>query len=175
MRPIALYRCHSLRSKFQFFPQIYTNLFHNRPPAKSSDHHWQLFITDALTGNGHDGTGSACDFLQNVYETTKNRDGSGCGEGSRGKCRQGDLGGKFGKVRVGRRESMFTKVRFSKFLSKRAAKRLRERGFVIFRQSQILFGITTRSIKIVKPLDHVKSETLQFERVKFIHRISLAK
>ena len=45
--------------------KIYTNLFHNRPPAKSSDHHWQLFITDALTGgHGEDGTGSSCDFLQ---------------------------------------------------------------------------------------------------------------
>ena len=46
-----------------------------------------------------------------MYET-KNRDGRGCGEGegSSGKCRQGDLGGKFGKVRVGRRESMFTKA-----------------------------------------------------------------
>ena len=69
---------------------------------------------DALTGGGSDGTGSSCDFLQLVYESgAKNRDGRGCGEAdeaSRGRCRQGDLGGKFGKVRVGRRESMFTKV-----------------------------------------------------------------
>ena len=28
--------------------KIYTNLFHNRPPAKSSDHLWQLFITGWL-------------------------------------------------------------------------------------------------------------------------------
>ena len=28
--------------------KIYTNLFHNRPPAKSSDHLWQLFITGSL-------------------------------------------------------------------------------------------------------------------------------
>ena len=67
-----------------------------------------------MTGGGSDGTGSSCDFLQLVYESgAKNRDGRGCGEAdeaSRGRCRQGDLGGKFGKVRVGRRESMFTKV-----------------------------------------------------------------
>ena len=51
-------------------------------------------------------------LAQLVYESAKNRDGRGCGEDeeSRGKCRQGDLGGKFGKVRVGRRESMFTKA-----------------------------------------------------------------
>ena len=38
-----------------------------------------------------------------------NKDGEGCSEENPSKCREGDLTGKFGKVRIGKEESTFTK------------------------------------------------------------------
>lgn len=89
---------------------IFTNLVHVSGDGKSSSHRWQLFITDVLDTDS-DIHGSGCDFLQILYDTKKSN-GDGCSKDDPGKCRDGDLAGKFGKVKVSRRESMFTKSYF---------------------------------------------------------------
>ena len=89
---------------------IFTNLVHVTGDSKSSSHRWQLFITDVLDTDA-DIHGSGCDFLQILYDTEK-KTGDGCSADDPGKCRDGDLSGKFGKVKVSRRESMFTKAYF---------------------------------------------------------------
>jgi len=89
---------------------IFTNLVHVSGEGKSSSHRWQLFITDVLDTDS-DIHGSGCDFLQILYDTKKSS-GNGCSEQDPDKCRDGDLSGKFGKVKVSRRESMFTKSYF---------------------------------------------------------------
>ena len=89
---------------------IFTNLVHVSGDGKSSSHRWQLFITDVLDTDS-DIHGSGCDFLQILYDTKKST-GEGCSKEDPSKCRDGDLAGKFGKVKVSRRESMFTKAYF---------------------------------------------------------------
>jgi len=42
-----------------------------------------------------------------------NKNGEGCSEEDPSKCREGDLSGKFGHVKVGKEESMFTKNYFT--------------------------------------------------------------
>ena len=90
--------------------KIYTNLVHVSGPSKSSSHKWQLFISDVLDTDS-DIQGSGCDFLQILYDP-KNGQGEGCSQKEPHKCREGDLAGKFGSVKVSRRESMFTKNYF---------------------------------------------------------------
>ncbi len=87
--------------------KILSNLFHVRESGASTRHGWSLFISDALA-TASDLQGNDCDFLQILYDP-KNRDGRGCSQKSRAKCKEGDLTGKFGEVKVGKRESMFTK------------------------------------------------------------------
>ncbi len=89
---------------------IFTNLVHVAGDERSSNHRWQLFITDVLDTDS-DIQGSGCDFLQILYDP-KNRQGDGCSKEDPDKCREGDLAGKFGSVKVSRRESMFTKAYF---------------------------------------------------------------
>lgn len=89
---------------------IFSNLVHVAGESKSSSHRWQLFITDVLDTDS-DIQGSGCDFLQILYDP-QNGQGEGCSKDDPGKCREGDLGGKFGNVKVSRRESMFTKSYF---------------------------------------------------------------
>ena len=98
----------SLGSKVE--TKIYTNLVHVAGRAKSSSHKWQLFITDVLDTDS-DIQGSGCDFLQILYDPN-NDQGEGCSEDEPQKCREGDLTGKFGQIKVSRRESMFTKSYF---------------------------------------------------------------
>ena len=90
--------------------KIFTNLVHVSGEMKSSSHKWQLFISDVLDTDS-DIQGSGCDFLQILYDP-KNGQGEGCSETSPEKCREGDLAGKFGNVKVSRKESMFTKSFF---------------------------------------------------------------
>jgi Cu/Zn superoxide dismutase len=90
--------------------KIFTNLVHVAGTIKSSSHKWQLFITDVLDTDS-DIQGSGCDFLQILYDP-KNDQGDGCSNDEPQKCREGDLAGKFGTVKIGRRESMFTKSYF---------------------------------------------------------------
>ena len=91
--------------------KIFTNLFHVGENSKSSDHIWDLYITDILDTtrdiNGQR-SGGGCDFLQRRYNPNGS-DGEGCSSDDPEKCRGGDLNGKFGKLRIGKRESMFTK------------------------------------------------------------------
>lgn len=91
--------------------KIFTNLVHVAGQVKSSSHKWQIFITDVLDTDD-DIQGKTCDFLQILYDPA-NKNGDGCSEQEPAKCREGDLTGKFGTVRVGRRESMFTKSHFT--------------------------------------------------------------
>jgi hypothetical protein len=50
----------------------------------------------------------SCDFLQLLYDP-RNKNGEGCSSDDRAKCKEGDLTGKFGKLRIGKEETMFTK------------------------------------------------------------------
>jgi Cu/Zn superoxide dismutase len=87
--------------------KILTNLI-NVAAAKSTANAWQIFITDILDTDSDIQRGS-CDFLQLLYDPL-NKDGKDCSEENRASCREGDLTGKFGKVKVGKEESMFTKI-----------------------------------------------------------------
>ncbi len=87
--------------------KIMSNLYHTGDNSKSTQHNWRLYISDALASSS-DLQGNNCDFLQILYDP-KHKDGQDCSEKNPGKCREGDLGGKFGQVRVGKQESMFTK------------------------------------------------------------------
>lgn len=91
--------------------KIFTNLVHVTGDKGSSNHRWQLFITDVLDTYS-DIQGSGCDFLQILYDTKTRGTGEGCSEDQPEKCQEGDLAGKFGNVKVSRRESMFTKSYF---------------------------------------------------------------
>lgn len=88
--------------------RILSNLYHVQN-GKSSGHPWQIFITDILTSVRKRNT---CDFLQILYDP-ENRDGLGCSKDSPQKCKEGDLTSKFGAVRVGQRESIFTKSSYT--------------------------------------------------------------
>lgn len=88
--------------------KIFSNLYHV-VEGSSSDHGWQIFITDILGTNKKRQT---CNFLQILYDPDS-RDAAGCSEESPESCKDGDLTGKFGKVRVGKEESMFTKKYFT--------------------------------------------------------------
>ena len=87
--------------------KILTNLFHVQS-GKSTNHDWRVFISDILD-TASDLQGSNCDFLQSVYDADDQGGGPECSEEHPENCREGDLTGKFGQVRVGKRESMFTK------------------------------------------------------------------
>eukprot|EP00095_Tigriopus_kingsejongensis_P007890 snap_masked-scaffold720_size106930-processed-gene-0.10 protein:Tk07890 transcript:snap_masked-scaffold720_size106930-processed-gene-0.10-mRNA-1 annotation:"hypothetical protein L798_15715" len=86
--------------------KIFTNLFHVQG-TRSTTNNWKIYITDALDSS-LDVNGQNCDFLQILYDP-ENRSGEGCSEEEPEKCQEGDLKGKFGEVKVGKRESMFTK------------------------------------------------------------------
>lgn len=88
--------------------KIFTNLVHVSGDQGSSSHRWQLFITDVLDTDS-DIQGSGCDFLQILYDPVNGVGKEGCSQDAPEKCREGDLAGKFGNVKVSRRESMFTK------------------------------------------------------------------
>ena len=91
--------------------KIFTNLFHTGENPKSTDNVWDLYITDILdTATDIQGqrSGGGCDFLQKRYNPNSSN-GEGCSQDAPEKCRGGDLNGKFGKLRIGKRESMFTK------------------------------------------------------------------
>ncbi len=92
--------------------KILSNLYHvgeDSPSSGTTRHRWSLFVSDALASYSDlTGRRGGCDFLQILYDP-KNKDGQGCSEKNPGKCREGDLTGKFGEVKVGKRESMFTK------------------------------------------------------------------
>eukprot|EP00094_Tigriopus_californicus_P005910 TCALIF_05695-PA protein Name:"Similar to sodE Superoxide dismutase [Cu-Zn] 5 (Dictyostelium discoideum)" AED:0.01 eAED:0.01 QI:0/-1/0/1/-1/1/1/0/1143 len=87
--------------------KIFSNLFHTQG-TKSTANDWKIYISDALDSS-LDVNGQSCDFLQTLYDP-EHRSGEGCSEDDPGKCREGDLTGKFGQVRVGKTESMFTKA-----------------------------------------------------------------
>ena len=91
--------------------KVFTNLFHVGENTKSTDHVWDLYITDILDTtqdiNGQR-SGGGCDFLQKRYNPNGSN-GEGCSQNAPDKCRGGDLNGKFGKIRIGKKESMFTK------------------------------------------------------------------
>ena len=87
--------------------KIYTNLYHTQG-GKSSQHKWEIFITDILDSDA-DLYGGNCDFLQIMYDPSHKGGHEGCSKTEQGKCSQGDLMRKFGKVKVGQRQSMFSK------------------------------------------------------------------
>jgi Cu/Zn superoxide dismutase len=122
---------HSLRQGEQTETKIFTNLYHvggageggsgkgedeDGGATTSSDHPWQIFITDILGSNRKR---QSCNFLQILYDP-ENRAGSGtaaavtdCSQENPERCPAGNLTGKFDRVRVGKQESMFTKKYYS--------------------------------------------------------------
>jgi len=100
----------SLRSGAEIETKIFTNMYHV-VQGKSTDHAWQIYITDIIGSNKKRQT---CNFLQILYDPD-NRDETNCSQESPADCKDGKLTQKFGKVRVGKQESMFTK----KFLTDR--------------------------------------------------------
>ena len=88
--------------------KIFTNLYHV-VAGSSTDHPWQIFITDILGSNKRRQT---CNFLQILYDPD-NRPVNGCSQQNPAACKDGDFTSKFGRVRVGVQESMFTKKYFS--------------------------------------------------------------
>ena len=95
---------HTLSDGEKIETKIFSNLY-NVVQGKSTDHGWQIFITDILGANKQR---SSCNFLQIIYDPD-NKDSSDCSQDSPENCKSGDLTGKFGKVRAGKEESMFTK------------------------------------------------------------------
>ena len=107
--------------------KIFTNLFHvGGENTKSTSNKWDLYITDILdTTTDIEGqrSGGGCNFLQKRYNPN-NSNGVGCSTASPEKCRAGDLHGKFGSVRIGNRESMFTKKYYTDLNSSKLKKDL---------------------------------------------------
>jgi len=99
---------HTLSLGDKIETKIFTNLYHV-VSSTSSDHPWQIFITDILGTNKRRQT---CNFLQILYDPD-NRVSDNCSEDNPAGCKDGDLTAKFGKVRVGKQESMFTKKYYS--------------------------------------------------------------
>ena len=88
---------HSLSLGDKIETKIFTNLYHVIS-SSSSDHPWQIFITDILGTNKRRQT---CNFLQILYDP-ENKDSSECSKDKPTQCKDGDFTSKFGKVRVGK-------------------------------------------------------------------------
>ena len=84
--------------------KILSSLYHV-VRTTSSAHDWQIFITDIVGSNKKR---QSCNFLQLLYDPD-NRDNKDCSEDAPQNCKGGDLSGKFGKVKVGSKETMFSK------------------------------------------------------------------
>lgn len=95
---------HSLRQGNKVETKILSTLYHV-VKSTSSEHSWQIFITDIVGTNKRRQT---CNFLQLLYDPD-NRDSQNCSKENPDNCKGGDLTGKFGKVKVGKKETMFTK------------------------------------------------------------------
>ena len=88
---------HSLSLGNKIETKIFTNLYHVIS-SSSSDHPWQIFITDILGSNKRRQT---CNFLQILYDPDS-KDNANCSQDNPSGCRDGDFTAKFGKVRVGK-------------------------------------------------------------------------
>lgn len=88
---------HSLSLGDKIETKIFSNLYHV-VASTSTDHPWQIFITDILGSNKRRQT---CNFLQILYDPD-NRDNDNCSKSNPTGCKDGDLTAKFGKVRVGK-------------------------------------------------------------------------
>ena len=110
---------HSLRQAGQTETKIFTNLYHvagggegggeGEGAGSSSDHPWQIFITDILGSNRKR---QSCNFLQILYDPENRAASSGegdCSPANPERCPAGNLTGKFDLARIGKQESMFTK------------------------------------------------------------------
>lgn len=86
--------------------KIFSSLYHVQG-GQSSAHEWKIYISDILEADS-DLQGSSCDFLQTVYDP-KNVGGQSCSKDDPDQCEEGNLSGKFGNLKVGKRESIFTK------------------------------------------------------------------
>lgn len=86
---------------------IFSDLFHvNQDRPAASDHVWKLFITD-YTANAKDDLD--CNAIQQLWDPD-NRQGSGsCSKSSPESCAAGEMTGKHGKMRVGARQSAFSR------------------------------------------------------------------
>ena len=95
---------HSLTAEGKTETKIFTNLYHVIQ-GSTSTHGWQIYITDILGNNKRRET---CNFLQILYDPSAKKDAD-CSETSPENCKEGDLTGKFGKVKVAKQENMFSK------------------------------------------------------------------
>ena len=85
--------------------KIFTNLYHVVSAGGSSTHKWQIFITDVIGSNRRR---QSCNFLNIKYDP-ENKPDESCSKDNPSGCKDGDLEGKFGSVKVGKQESMFSK------------------------------------------------------------------
>ena len=90
---------HSLSLGEKIETKIFTNLYHVVSDSSSTDHSWQIFITDILGSNKRRQT---CNFLQILYDPDNRDDSENCSVDNPSGCKDGDFTSKFGKVRVGK-------------------------------------------------------------------------
>ena len=95
---------HSLTVNGSTEVKLFTNLYHVVQGTTTS-HGWQIYITDIL---GNNKRRESCNFLQILYDPDS-KNAEGCSEKNPEKCKEGDLTGKFGKVKVAKQENMFSK------------------------------------------------------------------
>ncbi|OXA38086.1 uncharacterized protein LOC110862045 [Folsomia candida] len=90
---------------------VFSDLFHvNQDRPAASDHVWKLYITD-YTSNPRDDLD--CNAIQQLWDPD-NRQGSSasCSKKAQDSCAAGEMTGKHGKIRVGARQSSFSRKVF---------------------------------------------------------------
>ncbi|CAG7838672.1 unnamed protein product [Allacma fusca] len=86
---------------------IFSDIFYvNQDRPAPSDHSWRLFITDYATNAKDD---SDCSSLQQLWDPDMKQGDTACSKTSPESCAAGDLTEKHGKLRVGARQSPFSR------------------------------------------------------------------
>ncbi|ODM91430.1 Superoxide dismutase [Cu-Zn] [Orchesella cincta] len=86
---------------------IYSDLFHvNQDRPAASDHAWKLYITDYNSNTRDDGD---CQTLQLLWDPDNRQTNGYCTKTDSESCAAGEMTEKHGKIRVGARQSVFSR------------------------------------------------------------------